>query len=261
MKTGVGPIRGWLARRLRRRVGFATQQELELRYVRIERGVIWLLVGLLIASLLDGLAWRWLNVGDERWLESRDWYQMLRQLGYLPVWIAVGFAYGLSDLYARRRGEPDRGPRAIMVILAPVLAGLIAEVLKRTIGRERPPEMPVMTEADPLPVQPSLAYDYKPLFSAWTDDSNLGIPSSHAAVAFGALVMVGLMHRGARPVVWMLAAGCGLSRLLAGAHWLSDVYAGAAIGAISAWWVWMRMGAHWSRDARDRWAARGGRMG
>lgn len=261
MSSVVGPIRGWFARRLRPRVGHATRRELELRYVRLERGVIWVLAGFLIASFLDGAAWRWLNVADERWLESRDWYQMLRQMGYLPVWIAVGVGYGLADLYARRRGEPDRGPRAVMVILAPVLAGLLAEILKRTIGRGRPPEMPVMTAADPLPAAPSLAYHYKPFLSGWTDDSNLGIPSSHTAVAFGALVMLGLMHRGARPVVWLLAAGCGLSRLLAGAHWLSDVYAGAAIGALCAWWVWWRMGMRWSNDAGDRWLARGGRVG
>lgn len=261
VKTGVGPIRGWFAGRLRPRVGFATRSELELRYVRVERTVIWLLIGLLAASLLDGPAWRWLNVADESWLESRDWYQMLRQLGYLPVWIFVGVAYGLSDLYARRRGEPDRGPRSVMIILAPIVGGLLAEIVKRVVGRERPPAMPVMTEQTPLPAQPSLEYVYKPFMSAWTDDSNLGIASSHTAVAFGALVMLGLMHRGARPVLWLLAFGCGLSRLLAGAHWLSDVYAGAALGAIGAWAVWARMGRRWSRDARDLWRARGGRLG
>ncbi|MBX3366988.1 MAG: phosphatase PAP2 family protein [Phycisphaeraceae bacterium] len=246
---------------MRPRVGFASRAELELRFVRFERAAIWLLVGFLVVSLLDAAAWRWLRFGEERWLESRDWYQMLRQLGYLPVWIFVGVAYGLSDLYARRRGEPDRGPRSVMIILAPVLAGLIAEMLKRTIGRERPPERAIITAENPLPDQPSLQYVYKPFLSGWTDDTNMGIPSSHAAVAFGALVLLGFMHRGARPVFWLLAIGCAASRVIAGAHWLSDVYAGAVIGALCATLVWSRMGCGWSRDARDIWRSRGRRLG
>ncbi len=261
MRTGVGPIRGWLARRLRPRVGYATQCELELRYIRVERMVIWLLIGLLVALLLDRLAWRWLTVPDKRWLESRNWYQVLRQLGYLPVWIVVGVAYGFSDLYARRRGEPDRGPRSVMIILSPMVGGLLAEIVKRLVGRARPPAMPLMTEQDPLPLQPSLEYVYKPFMNGWFDDSNLGFASSHTGVAFGALVLLGLMHRGARPVLWLLAAGCGISRVFAAAHWLSDVYAGAALGTIGAWAIWSRMGRRWSRDARDVWRTHGGRLG
>lgn len=232
-----------------------------MRFARIERGVIWALVGLLAAHLVDEIAWRWMTVPDEAWLESRDWYQMLRQLGYLPVWIAIGVTYGLNDLRVRRRGGVDRGPRAVMLILSPVVAGLIAEVLKRTIGRERPPAFPVMTEQDPLPVMPSLEYTFKPFMGGWSDDHNLGVPSSHAAVAFGGLVMLGLMHRGARPVVWGLAAGCGVSRILAGAHWVSDVYVAGLIGVGVAGAVWARMGRRWSGEAADVWAERGGGVG
>lgn len=232
-----------------------------MRYVRVERACVWVLLGTLGAHLLDEPVWRWLTVHDERWLESRDWYQALRQLGYLPVWIVLGVVYGISDLRTRRRGGPNRGPRAVMVILAPLLAGVIAEVLKRTIGRERPPVFPVMTEQNPLPDWPSTAYVYKPFLSAWADDANLGVPSSHTAVAFGALVMLGLMHRGARPVLWLLAAGCGISRILAGAHWLSDVYVAAVIGAASAALVWARLGRRWSGETTDLWALRGRGVG
>lgn len=260
MTERLGPVRAWMSRRVVRRSWPMSAMERGRRYARFERAVAWVLIGLLMAHLLDEPVWRWMTVADEKRLESRDWYQVLRQLGYLPVWIIVGVAYGLNDLRLRRRGVPNKGPRAVLIVVAPLLAGLIAELLKRVVGRERPPAVPVMTEQDPLPLAPSTEYVFKPFFGAWTDDANLGIPSSHTAVAFGALVLIGLMHRGVRPVVWGLAAGCGLSRVLAGAHWLSDVYMAAVIGAVSAAFVWAKMGRKWSSEPADLWAARGRRI-
>lgn len=250
-----------MARRLKPRHRFVSRIEAELLYVRLERALIWLLLGLLVVHLLDAYAWRFLTVTDSDRLKTRDWYQVLRQMGYLPVWVGIGLAYGFSDLYARRRGAQNAGPRAVLLILSPVVAGLVAEVCKRMIGRGRPPEFPVATEADPIPAWPDLGYVYRPFLEGWTNDTNLGIPSSHAAVAFGGLVMLGLMHRGARWIFWVLALGCGMSRVVVGAHWLSDVYAGGVIGALSAIWLWRRFGARWSRDASDLCVARGGRLG
>lgn len=257
----LGPVRGWIARRIVRERWPISGHERAVRFARIERLVIWFLVGLLAAHVLDEPAWRWARLRDEAWLEDRDWYQVLRQMGYLPVWIVLGVAYGLQDLWRRRRGGRDCGPRSVMLILSPLIAGVIAEVLKRTIGRERPPEFPVMTEADPLPEMPDLGYVFKPLLGGWSDDHNMGVPSSHAAVAFGGLVMLGLMHRGARAIFWGLALGCGASRVIAGAHWVSDVYVAAVIGIASAWAIWARMGRRWSDEASDRWASRGGGIG
>lgn len=140
----LGPVRGWIARRIVRERWPISGHERAVRFARIERLVIWFLVGLLAAHVLDEPAWRWARLRDEAWLEDRDWYQVLRQMGYLPVWIVLGVAYGLQDLWRRRRGGRDCGPRSVMLILSPLIAGVIAEVLKRTIGRERPPEFPVM---------------------------------------------------------------------------------------------------------------------
>lgn len=242
-------------------MAYRTRIERRLLRRRRDRLAIALLAGYFLCVLLDRLVWRTMTAADERWLESRDWYQLLRQLGYMPTWILVGVACGFADLYARRRGEPDRGPRSVMIILAPALAGTVAEILKRTIGRERPPAFPVASDSNPLPEWPSAAYTYKDFLAGWVDDSNLGLPSSHAAVAFGALVLLGLMHRGARPIFWAVAAGCAASRVLAGAHWLSDVYAGGVIGGVCAWLTWKWLGRDRSRDARDIASARGWRLG
>jgi len=81
-------------------------------------------------------------------------------------------------------------------------------------------------------------------FRAWSDrpfsTSGLGMASSHAGVAFGALAMLGLLFPRARPACYLLAAGCALSRVAAGAHFLSDVTVGAVLGMAAAGLLWRR---------------------
>ncbi|MDG9720782.1 phosphatase PAP2 family protein [Streptomyces sp. DH24] len=77
-------------------------------------------------------------------------------------------------------------------------------------------------------------------------------PSSHATSAAAAAVAYGAL--GAYAVAPLAAAMC-LSRLVVGVHYVSDVAAGAALGALTA-----RAGARWMHgpDARR---AHGGRRG
>jgi membrane-associated phospholipid phosphatase len=57
----------------------------------------------------------------------------------------------------------------------------------------------------------------------------MGLPSSHALVAFaGAFALARLFPR-ARWVFYLLALGCGLTRVLATAHYLSDVIVAACV--------------------------------
>jgi membrane-associated phospholipid phosphatase len=64
--------------------------------------------------------------------------------------------------------------------------------------------------------------------------------SSHVGVAFGALAMLALLFPRTRPVCFALAAGCALSRVLAGAHFLSDVTVAAVLGIATAALLWRR---------------------
>jgi undecaprenyl-diphosphatase len=59
-------------------------------------------------------------------------------------------------------------------------------------------------------------------------------PSDHATAAFGIAVGVFLVRRDAGRVLLAWAALIGLSRVLAGMHYPSDVLAGALVGAVSA---------------------------
>jgi undecaprenyl-diphosphatase len=56
------------------------------------------------------------------------------------------------------------------------------------------------------------------------------MPSSHALVAFAGAAALARLFPRATPIWYALAVGCGITRLLSGAHFLSDVVVGALIG-------------------------------
>jgi membrane-associated phospholipid phosphatase len=136
---------------------------------------------------------------------------MVKNTGYLPVWIAIGAALGL----ARRAMD------GVRLIAAAAVAGGAADLLKPLIGRVRP----CFTGGRHM---------YR--HAAGWDDAKIsyGMASSHGAVAFGAAFMVLFLYGRAGWVAMVLAAGCGLERMAAGAHFATDVYVGAALGYASA---------------------------
>jgi membrane-associated phospholipid phosphatase len=140
-----------------------------------------------------------------------DWGRALRTMGYWPVWAAVSLALWLHD---RARGAPG-------LIASVSIAGIVAELLKLVVRRERP----------------SL-HDGAYGFRAWSDrplsSSGFGFPSSHAVEAFAAAAVLGQLFPESRALWWALAVGCGLTRIMAGAHFVSDVVAGALLGALTA---------------------------
>jgi membrane-associated phospholipid phosphatase len=71
---------------------------------------------------------------------------------------------------------------------------------------------------------------YRGLLERFRDTSGLGLPSSHAAVAFAAGFMVWFVYPRAGPVALAVAAGCGLTRMLAGAHFGTDVFVAGVVG-------------------------------
>lgn len=194
------------------------------RQQRRTRRLAWALAAcvlLLLASLLDHMAFNIFS-GQAK-LESREWYKMFRQVGNWPVWILIGLAVAL----AMHRRAPERtpihqGPGAgILIIASSGLSGLAAELLKLIVGRMRP--------------GPYGLYQFKPFLHGFIDGSNLGMASSHTAVAFGGAFMVLRLFPAAAPVALFAAAGCALTRLLSGAHFLSDVTVGVMLAyAVSA---------------------------
>jgi membrane-associated phospholipid phosphatase len=169
----------------------------------------------LAATLLALLADRWAY--DHLWqadVYDHDWARLLRVMGFLPTWLAAAYALWLQQ---RVMSPPRARRRALTLALAPAIAGAGAEVLKLLIRRERP-------EAH--------AGGYA--LRAWSEQTfstaGLAMPSSHTMVAFGAAAALCRLYPRARWVWIALAIGCGVTRVIARAHFVSDAVLGAAAG-------------------------------
>jgi undecaprenyl-diphosphatase len=150
-------------------------------------------------------------------LQDTEWWWLLRHAGDLRVWAALGLGLGLAGV---------AWPRAAYPLASAAVAGGVAELGKLLIGRERPVRDGI--------IQNDGFYVWKGLLRGFVDSGNLGIPSSHTAVAFGGAMALSLF--GGR-VLWVavpIAMGCGMTRMVTGAHFLSDVVAGAACGVLAA---------------------------
>lgn len=183
----------------------------------------------LVATALDRWAYRALTLPD---VYERDWGRLLRIIGFLPTWAVVSLALALS---ASSPSTQSRW-RASFPLLTATIGGIVAEALKLLLRRERP-------EAH------AGAY----VFRSWHDhplsSGGLALPSSHALVAFAAAAMLARLYPRARWLWFGLAAGCAVTRVLAHAHFLSDVTLSAIVGWVVAALVW-----RWSRR---RWPAGG----
>lgn len=184
---------------------------------RLARIVLISIVAIIVAHVLDG--WAWTHLVDPEVYE-RDRGRLFRVIGYLPLWLAMGAALWLHGGDRRR---------ALLLAFVPALGGLLAEVLKILLRRERPG-----------------LHDGEYYFRAFSDQpfstKVLGLPSSHVLVAFaGAWTLVRLFPR-ATPIWLAFAAGCALSRVQAHAHFLSDTVVAAVAGFMLVEVVWRQWG-------------------
>ncbi|MDX2130750.1 MAG: phosphatase PAP2 family protein [Planctomycetota bacterium] len=185
------------------------------------------LLGLIVLTLLDRAIFEALRVADRPRLERRDWYQFLRALGYAPTWIAVGAVLIACDAAARRMhaARPAHAARrGALTILGALLGGGLAELLKVVVARQRPINNGVADGA----------YVWGYPFEALAGGGNYGLASSHAGVAFGAAFVLARVAPGSGWVLIPLAIGCGVSRLLTGAHFATDVYVAAWLSGVIA---------------------------
>lgn len=177
-------------------------------------------LALVLAHLADEAAWAMLR--DPR-VNEREWGRLLRSAGYVPTWILGAAALWLASDRAGH-GRPGRW-RAGVLLLAPALAGGLAEVMKLVVRRQRPGAE-------------SAEYLFRPYDVDLWSTRGLGMASSHTAVAFGAAAVLARCFPGAAPVWYLLAVGCAATRVLAGAHYLSDTVAAAALGWLVAEGCW-----------------------
>lgn len=151
---------------------------------------------------------------------DRDWGRLLRVIGFLGTWAALAVAVALHEgtepvrrVLAKRRGW--------LLFGSAVLGGIVAEIGKLLLRRERPQ------------VHDGL-YGFRAFSDQTWSSAGLALPSSHTLVAFSGAAMLARLFPRARWVGYTLAVGCAASRIMARAHFLSDVVLAAGLGWLVA---------------------------
>ena len=206
-------------------MAYRTPHERRAFYLRVYPWALAFVCAFVVVSLFDFVLIDALTTIDpetrrvDRSFETEDWYALLRVFGSIPLWAIIAVVIVALG----------KGLRAALAVLcAAALGGIGAELLKLVFARERPVDDAILIEG---------GYRFRAPFSGFVDGSNLGLPSSHTAVAFAGAVALGALVPKLRPLVFLLAAGCAWTRMISGAHYPSDVFMGAVVGALAAWWV------------------------
>lgn len=181
------------------------------------RALGWTALAFVAAVLLD--KWVYDTIENPR-VYDRDWGRLLRVMGFLGTWLALALAVALQEgADTARRALAKR--RAGLLFWSAALGGLVAEVLKLLLRRERPEVH-------------AGEYGFRAFSERTWSTAGLALPSSHALVAFAGAAMLARLYPRARWVGYVLAAGCGVTRVLAHAHFLSDVVMAAGLGWVVA---------------------------
>jgi membrane-associated phospholipid phosphatase len=187
-----------------------------------------------LATLAD--SWVFHHVAYSR-IYDQDWGRLLRLVGYLWTWIIAATALVAHDWSLHDIGSRRGLRRGGLLLAGPTVGGVLAEVAKMMVRRLRP------NLTDGLHV-----------FRPWSDrpfaTKDLGLPSSHAVVAFAAATMLSRLLPWGMPLWYALAGACALTRVLSQAHFLSDVIAGALVGYLCAVLLWTRFGLRSRPDRR-----------
>jgi membrane-associated phospholipid phosphatase len=176
-------------------------------------------IALIAAFFLDQSAAAWINAHSSP--ELKRVMQMVSRVGDWPAH-AIGGAIGISIAFAVGSKAWIRIFLAMLVALA--LAGVTTRAIKIATGRARPS---VKTEA----------YWNGPQFSS----KYHAFPSGHTASSTAFFVALFLARKKIGVALLLIPILIALSRMIVGAHYLSDVTFAAILGVICALLVGHRL--------------------
>ena len=180
-------------------------------------------IGVIVATPFDQALYHWSRDFGFRSTETlRPFYRLFPVVGSYSTWVLVAALFFAIDR-DRLRGHPlrERLSRAKAMLLPGLCAGIATPVLKILVRRERPRDH-------------HGEFFFRPYSDDFFSASGLGMPSGDAAIGFAGVFMLYRLVPFAWPIWFLLGCGCAFSRMIVGAHFLSDVLAGCALGILCA---------------------------
>lgn len=144
-----------------------------------------------------------------RWFTGHTFWEFFEQFGLFYAGIIIGIFIWEYD--------PSKRKYLIALLLSIILTGIIVWFFKHTTGK----------------IRPGLAggeLTFLPFPEGWNRSENICFPSGHTTGAFVLAAFLACMYPRASILFYFTATCTGLSRMIALAHWPSDVYAGALLG-------------------------------
>ena len=145
--------------------------------------------------------------------------------------VVLGGSFALIGLLGWRLKRDYLKEMGVRGVIALLVIGAVTQLLKHLIGRPRPR----FAHADEFTLGPSLASGLD------------AFPSGHACNVFGAAAVVAWFAPALRIPVFLAAGLGGLSRIVRGSHFPTDVFAGAVLGVV----IGSLVAAGWKRWRED----------
>jgi membrane-associated phospholipid phosphatase len=195
----------------------------------------WLIAAAICVALLAGFALFDIQISHlgqslpSPVVEVFAWITRLGESDYIVIpslvllIVTVGLGFIIPKPVAKRALLQMAGVWAF--ILAGVgLPSLFTTLVKRLIGRSRP-EL-----ADSVG-----SFDFRTL--SWEDWTYQSFPSGHTTTAFALCFVIGFLSPRSFPWMLGLAVLIGVSRIVVGAHYPTDVIGGAVVGTLGAYLI------------------------
>lgn len=191
----------------------------------------WFCFGVVLAIVLLSQIDIWASRGAIGWPEQwRAPFYFITDYG-LSDWVLIpslaAFVLALAGVLLLKRLARlvaiELAMLSAFVFLGVGLPGLIANLLKRVIGRGRPSEFEV-----------SGAFSFQHFFNGWQFQS---FPSGHTTTAIALAFVVGFLWPRLFALFFVIGVVVGFSRIPVGMHYPTDVFAGFIVGMLGAYLV------------------------